>query len=181
MYGLVNQAVEELVRTNHGDAAWEDIKQRAGVQSEAFLGMEQYPDEMTFKLAAAAAEVLHAPPDEIFRAFGEYWVLYTAKRGYGDMMTMAGKSLPEFLQNLDMLHTRVGVLMPDLHPPSFVCTDVADHSLNLHYYSRRAGLAPMVVGLVQGLGKMFDKATEVHHIKDRHSGEDHDVFRVSWT
>ena len=117
MYGLVNQAIEELVRSNHGDAIWEVIKQRAEVQIEAFLGMEEYPDDMTYRLVQATAEVLKTPPQEIFRAFGEYWVLYTAKKGYGEMLTMAGKNLPEFLQNLDTLHTRVGVIMPNLRPP----------------------------------------------------------------
>jgi hypothetical protein len=127
MYGLVNQAIEDLVRSNHGEATWEVIKQRAGVQTEAFLGMEEYPDDMTYKLVQAAAEILNTPSEEFLRAFGEYWVLYTAKKGYGEMLTAAGRNLPEFLQNLDTLH-RVGVIMPNLQPPSFGCTEVGDHS-----------------------------------------------------
>lgn len=180
MYGLVNQAIEDLVRSNQGDATWEVIKQRAGVQTEAFLGMEEYPDDVTYKLVQAAAEILNTHPEEFLRAFGEYWVLYTAKKGYGEMLTAAGKNLPEFLQNLDTLHTRVGVIMPNLQPPSFGCTEVSDHSLNLHYYSHRQGLASMVIGLVQGLGKMFGTETEVQHIKGHHTGDDHDVFYISW-
>jgi len=180
MYGLVNQAIEDLVRSNHDDATWEVIKQRAEVQTEAFLGMEEYPDDVTYRLVQAAAEVLNTPPEEFLRAFGEYWVLYTAKKGYGEMLTMAGKNLPEFLRNLDTLHTRVGVIMPNLQPPSFVCTEVSEHSLHLHYYSHRQGLASMVIGLVRGLGKMFGTETEVHHIKGHNTGEDHDVFYISW-
>jgi hypothetical protein len=180
VYGLVNQAIEDLVRSNQGDATWEVIKQRAGVQTEAFLGMEEYPDDVTYKLVQAAAEILNTHREEFLRAFGEYWVLYTAKKGYGEMLTAAGKNLQEFLQNLDTLHTRVGVIMPNLQPPSFGCTEVSDHSLNLHYYSHRQGLAPMVIGLVQGLGKMFGTETEVQHIKGHHTGDDHDVFYISW-
>jgi hypothetical protein len=59
MYGLVNQAIEELVRSNHGDAIWEVIKQRAEVQIEAFLGMEEYPDDMTYRLDAAKLIFFH--------------------------------------------------------------------------------------------------------------------------
>jgi hypothetical protein len=180
MYGLVNQAIEDLVRSNQGDATWEVIKQRAGLQTEAFLSMEEYPDEVTHRLVQAAAEILNTPSEEFLRAFGEYWVLYTAKKGYGEMLTAAGETLPEFLQNLDTLHTRVGVIMPNLQPPSFGCTEVSDNSLHLHYYSHREGLAPMVIGLVQGLGKMFGTETEVQHIKGHHTGEDHDVFYISW-
>ena len=180
MYGLVNQAIEDLVRSNQGDATWEVIKQKAGVETEAFLGMEEYPDEVTYKLVQAAAEILNTPSEEFLRAFGEYWVLYTAKEGYGEMLSAGGETLPEFLQYLDTLHTRVGVIMPNLQPPSFSCTEVSDHSLHLHYYSHREGLAAMVIGLVQGLGKMFGTETEVQHIKGHHTGEDHDVFYISW-
>ena len=180
MYGLVNQAIEDLMRSRYGDTIWGDIKQRAGVQIEAFLSMEEYPDSLTYGLIQAAAEILVISTEEILRAFGEHWILYTGKKGYGEMFALAGKSLPDFLQNLDILHTRVGVIMPHLQPPSFVCTDIDEHSLDLHYYSQRQGLAPMIIGLVQGWGKMFGNETEVCHIKGRHTGEDHNVFHVSW-
>jgi hypothetical protein len=45
----------------------------------------------------------------------------TDQEGYGDLMDMSGETLPEFLQNLDELHARVGVIFPKLQPPSFDC------------------------------------------------------------
>ena len=84
------------------------------------------------------------------------------------------------LQNLDNLHTRVGIIMsPDA--PSFTCTEITASGLHLHYYSHRRGLADMVVGLIQGLGKMFGNETEITHIEDREAGADHDVFRIAWS
>jgi hypothetical protein len=180
MYGLVNQAIEDLVRAKHGGSAWERVKQRAEVQIEAFIGMEQYPDDLTYKLVDAASEVLDLRREEVLRAFGEYWVLFTAKKGYGEMLAACGKTLPEFLQNLDTLHTRVGIIMPHLKPPSFSCTEITASSLHLHYYSDRQGLAHFVMGLVDGLGKMLGTKTEVSHIEGRHTGADHDVFYLSW-
>ena len=181
MYGLVNQAIEDLVRAHHGGSIWELIKQKAEVQVEAFIGMEQYPDNVTYKLVDAAAEVLQVQREEVLREFGEYWVLFTAKKGYGEMLAAGGQTLPEFLQNLDALHTRVGIIMPHLRPPSFSCTDITAHSLHLHYYSDREGLTHMVAGLVQGLGKMFSTDVEVALVEGRDTGGDHDVFRVSWS
>ncbi len=112
--------------------------------------------------------------------FGEYWVLYTAEKGYGDMLDMAGTSLAEFLPNLDMLHVRVGNLMPELNPPSFQCTDVTSNSLVLHYTSSRAGLAPMVLGLIRGLGKRFNTPATVTVLESKSQGADHDSFLVKW-
>jgi hypothetical protein len=181
MYGLVNQAIEDLVRSNHGDAVWASVRERAGLDDGSFLSMSQYPDSTTYNLVRAASEVLGLPPEAILEAFGEYWVLYTSKKGYGDMLEMAGSSLPEFLMNLDELHSRLGVIMPQLEPPSFVCSDVTDHSLTLAYYSKRQGLAPMVVGLLRGLGKRFEKEVTIERTAGREQGLDHERFTVRWS
>lgn len=180
MYGLVNKAVEDLVKTNFGEETWEKIKAKASVNEATFASMQSYPDNITYNLVGAATEVLGISAAQVLETFGEYWVLYTAQEGYGDMLNMAGKSLPEFLQNLDMLHVRVGNLMPQLQPPSFECEDITDNSLTLHYFSDRPALAPMVVGLLKGLGKRFNTPCEVAIVESRDNGHDHDVFAITW-
>ena len=44
MYGLINKAVEGLVRSRFGDAVWDRVRSRAGLPDEPFLSMEQYDD-----------------------------------------------------------------------------------------------------------------------------------------
>src|SRR4051812_42345266 len=105
MYGMVNKAVEDLVTTRFGAAAWAAIKQRAGVEHEVFLSMDPYPDDITYRLVDAASDVLHLHTDAVLEAFGEYWTLYTAQEGYGEMFKLSGDTLLEFLLNLDELHT----------------------------------------------------------------------------
>lgn len=53
--------------------------------------------------------------------------------------------------------------------------------MKLHYYSHREGLAPFVVGLMQGLGKMFKTPVTVRLVEAKTQGADHDVFDVTWT
>jgi hypothetical protein len=180
MYGLVNKAIEDLVRTRFGEDTWEAIKQKADVDIEVFLSMDSYPDDVTYKLVSAASEVLALSVPAVLEAFGEYWVLYTGKEGYGEMLKMGGDSLPDFLQNLDNLHARVGLTFSELKPPSFRCTDIREDSLRLHYYSDRASLAPMVVGLLKGLGAMFETDIDVAHVRTRDDGNDHDEFLVKF-
>lgn len=181
MYGLVNQAVEELVRSQHGDATWELIKARAGVDTPAFVSMSPYPDEVTYRLVGAASEHLGVPAGALLEAFGEYWTLYTARKGYGSLLGLAGTSFVDFVQNLDHLHAHVSLSFPELRPPTFWCTEVTDRTLRLHYRSTREGLAPMVVGLLRGLGKMFDTAVTVEQVVERARGADHDEFQVGFT
>jgi hypothetical protein len=181
MYGLVNKAVQDLVCTQFGEDTWQAIKRKAGVDEDVFVSMEGYPDEVTYRLVAAASEVLSIPPEKVLEAFGEHWILYTAREGYGDLLKMAGSTFLAFVQNLDMLHARVGMSFPELRPPSFRCSDITDGFVRLHYYSTREGLGPMVVGLLNGLGKMFATQLIVAHEIRRGEGSDHDQFVIRWS
>ena len=125
MYGLVNKGVQDLVVTKFGKEKWEEIKKKADID-ESFVSMNPYPDEITYNLVAAASEVLGLPPDKILETFGEYWITYTAREGYGEMLKLAGDNFSEFVQNLDNLHARVGLSFPKLKPPGFHCTEVTD-------------------------------------------------------
>lgn len=181
MYGIVNRAVMEFVCLHHGEAVWEQIRERAGVSEEVFLSNEGYPDAMTYNLVAAAAELLNAPAEEILEAFGEHWMLKTAVDNYEQMLDAGGSSFPEFLLNLSNFHTRVQMIFPKLLPPRFETTDVGPNSLNLHYYSSRDGLQPFLIGILRGLSKRFETEIEVRHLEKKCEGADHDIYTVSWT
>lgn len=181
MYGMVNKAVEDMVCMHYGDEVWERIKARAGVDVEVFMSNEAYADEITYDLVSAASAVLELPAERILEGFGEHWVLHTAQEGYGGLMQAAGRTLTEFLQNLPNFHSRVAMIFPNLQPPRFQCSDITDSSLKLHYFSHRQGLAPFVVGLMRGLGKMFKTPVTVRLAEARGEGADHDVFEVTWT
>jgi hypothetical protein len=181
MYGLVNRAVEKLVCSRFGEPAWERIKARAGVDAEFFASNESYPDSVTYNLVGAASAELGLPAEAILEAFGEYWVLEVAPAGYGAMLDSAGRTIPDFLENLPHFHTRVAMIFPNLQPPRFETSDRTPDSLSLHYHSARAGLEPFLVGILRGLGKRFQVAVEITHVTRRNEGADHDVFRVVWS
>lgn len=180
MYGMVNRSVEQLVRTRFGEEAWDAVKARAGVDIEGFISMSRYPDEMTYALVAAAAEILEIPADEILRSFGHFWVTHSADQSYGQLMQMCGSTLPEFLGNLDAMHARLALTFPKFQSPAFRCSDLQEGSLVLHYYSTRAGLAPFVVGLLEGLALRFGVDIAVSRVESREQGADHDSFLVRY-
>jgi hypothetical protein len=96
-------------------------------------------------------------------------------------MRAHGNSAKEFLLKLPVFHARVQMIFPELRPPEFECTDVADDSLVLHYRTPRpAGLEPFVDGLLKGIGEMFGTPLTVTLLDDRSKGADHSVFHVSW-
>lgn len=178
MYGLVNRALQQLVCANCGDAAWDEIRRQAGVQDEVFMRMDSYPDEVTHRLVAAASDVLQTPAADLLKEFGRYWMKYTMVEGYGALLSDLGPTLHDALTALDGMHARVTLLYPALKPPMFRVTEMQPDSMRLHYYSERVGFAPMILGLVEGLGERYGVRVEVVHAVAKGPGHDHDRFDI---
>lgn len=178
MYGLVNTAVAALAREVGGEIAWQEICRRADVSGLAFVGMTAYPDDITYRLVQAASDVLGLPAEQVLVAFGRHWVRYTSQEGWGPLLQAAGSTVPEVLEGLDAMHARVGLMMPELRPPSFRCTPIDATSLTLAYYSERPGLAPMVIGLIEGLGELLGSPASATHVHAASGPDDHDEFLV---
>ena len=180
MYGLVNKTIEDLITTNFGEAKWLAVKSKAGVDVDVFISNEGYPDAVTYDLVGAAVEVLGIPADDILIAFGEHWVLQTAAKSYGPMMKSTGATLGEFLVNLPNFHTRVAMIYPKLDPPRFKCTNISATGLHMHYFSHRPGLTSFVIGLLQGLGKLYATPCTATVLERKDHGADHDIFAITW-
>lgn len=179
MYGLVNRAMHELIEGAHGRQTWERIKARAGVEVDAFLSLQTYPDALTVSLVQAASEELQTNPETLLRLFGEYWVGYAVEHGYRDLLQARGDSLFAFIGRLDDLHSRLSLVFPELRPPSFKAEVLSERRMRLHYISERDNLGAFVIGLLHGLAKVFGERLEVEQVAQKSSGNAHDEFLVS--
>lgn len=180
MYGIVNKAIEELITENFGADKWDAIKEKSGVDIDYFISNEPYDDDITYKLAGAASEVMSITVNDVLIAFGEWWVLRTVKEKYGGLMDAGGSTLKDFLINLPMFHNRVMMIYPKLTPPEFKVSDLTESGLHLHYFSKRAGLKEFVRGILQGLSKSYNTPLTIELIEDRDTGSNHEVFKLTW-
>ncbi|NND07784.1 MAG: heme NO-binding domain-containing protein [Saprospiraceae bacterium] len=180
MYGIVNKAIEDLVKTNYGAAIWDAVKERSGVDIDYFISNEPYDDDITYKLANAVGEEMEMPVTQVLQAFGEWWILKTGKEKYGGLMEAGGHNLKEFLTNLPIFHNRIMLIYPKLTPPEFKVSNIAERSIHIHYFSKREGLQEFVRGLLSGLGKMYDTPTKIELLQSRAEGSNHEIFKVSW-
>lgn len=180
MYGMVNRAVEEMVTSHFGNDTWLEIKRVAEVDTEVFVSLEAYPDDVTYRLVGAASEVLGLPSEQILEEFGQYWVLHTARDGYGSLLDAGGATLPEFMRNLPGLHARVALIFPNLKPPTFAVSDETPNSITVHYRSSRTGLQPMVFGLLKGVAARFQTEATITRLQSYEDGADHDVYLMQW-
>jgi hypothetical protein len=180
MYGIINKAIQDLITDKYGIDNWEAILEKSGVDVDFFLSNEPYDDEITYKMAGAASDVLGISLGEILRAFGEWWILKTGKEKYAGLMESGGKNLKEFLVNLPLFHNRIMLMYPKLTPPEFKVSNIEENSIYVHYHSERKGLQEFVRGLMTGLAKMYSTAVVVELIQSRDNGNSHEIFKVSW-
>jgi len=187
MYGMINRGLQEMVLEYHGETPWKKICEKAGIGDEMFVRMDTYPDSLTFRVVGAASEVLGASVDELMRGFGQFWIRYAAKEGYGPLLDEAGDTLFEMLESLDDLHFRLGHVFPlygtqkgfeKMSPPQFTVTDKSPNRVVLHYRSKREGLGPMVFGLVDGLAERCGVKVKIKQITQKSQTADHDSFEV---
>lgn len=166
MYGLVNRAIKDLVITTTNAEVWKKIHTQAGFEEEDFQDSVLYDDEVTISLVAAASKELNVLPEQILHDFGRHWILYTGREGWASLFSLAGNSMQEFLEGLDSMHARVQIAMPEGKMPQFNVIEKPDH-LILEYHSTREGLAPMVLGLLDGLAEQFNEIWEIDHCVTR--------------
>jgi len=177
MYGLVNKAVRDMLIEKHGMSRWEEICRRAGCPSDEFLPLKSYPDDWTYRIIRSASELLDVPEGELLEELGVYWIRFTANEGYGDLMDLFGRDFRSCLRNLDQMHDRMGALMPELQPPKFRVFDSGPREILVEYTSKRRDLAPMVLGILKGLGRKFNERIEVSLMPEDH-GDHTRAFRV---
>lgn len=178
MYGIVNQAIQGLIIDSHGRESWDKIRIKSGIEEDFFLSDQSYEDHITYDLVGAASEILEIPASKVLHDFGEYWVLNTGQKKYGDLMKGGGANFYDFIKNLPNFHSRIMLIYPKLSPPEFKVEEISSNVLNLHYFSTREGLTNFVEGLLSGLAKLFNQKIEVTLINSNHSNAWHDVFRI---
>jgi hypothetical protein len=178
MYGMVNEALRTFLISEFGEEGWESARTAAGVEAATFLSMRSYPDSITYGLIGAASQAQGVEAAELLTAFGRSWISFAKANGYGALLGVAGDDFLEFLANLDTLHARLETSFPGYSAPSFRLDAPADGESfhTLHYYSKRGGLVPFVLGLLEGVATSLGAKVRLELLENR---ADHPVCSVS--
>lgn len=179
MYGLIIEGLREQVTAERGEAVWNEIARRAGTSTIPFVAMQAYDDAIVYSLVEATGAVLGLPPEVVLERFGEHWVAFAASRGYDSLLDLCGRDLGEFLGQMESLHNRVKLALPNLDPPVMTVARVDTNAIRLRYSSKRQGLAPLLVGIVRGLAKRFNVTVAIAHEVRRAEGQA-DEFLIRW-
>ena len=125
-------------------------------------------------------------PAQALEAYGHYFVGYVNKQGHEKLMQCLGSTLVTFLMALNDLHLHLSTSLTHMDAPAFRCINVTPTSCELHYYSRRPALWPIVKGIVEEVAvSMFGHPATMTLVASREPGEgmeasDHEVFTVTF-
>ena len=178
MYGLVNKLVVATIERHYGADRWREASRALPFDSHRYVAMQPYDDDETYAIVATACGHLSVAAADLMRLIGRDWVAHTSRHEYRELFAFNGPDLYTFIGNLNNLHATLGNQMPGLRPPSFTVRREPVGHIVVGYYSHRAGLAPLVIGLLEGLCEHFGVRATVRHARLRVDEGDHDEFCI---
>lgn len=154
MYGMVNQAIEQMVRADYGATVWAAIRRRAGVTQEVFVTTELYPDEITASLLVAASDCTGVSGADLRHRLGEFWMFgATAENG---LFAVTGSDVGQFLSHLSRLRDRMSLLFPELNLPRLAVEDRTAGAVRIRCSKLEPAMIPFATGLLSGIGRRFN-------------------------
>lgn len=177
MKGVIFNAVEETVRLEHGEDAWDQLLETAGVDG-AYTSLGTYPDEQLYALVAAACDLLGVTQEDLLRHLGRRSFGHLAGRNPALMTGLAdGRSLLLALNGV--IHPEVRKVYPEAEVPEFLDLSTDPGSLSLQYNSQR-GLCHLAEGLALGVADHFGESMSVSQPECRHRGDERCVLQMTW-
>ncbi|KAL8614430.1 hypothetical protein ACOMHN_007766 [Nucella lapillus] len=183
MYGLLLEAIGDIIKRKYGEQQWAEISMQAGVSNLSFAHNEVYEESLIPRISEAAAYVLQVDADEIMFEFGMGFVDFVGQYDYDKILRVLGRHMRDFLNGLDNLHDHLRFSYHSMRAPSFFVEKETKRGLTLHYRTRRKGFVHYVRGQLRKVGEVFYKTDvdiTVVSQKESNDGAQHVVFQLDF-
>jgi hypothetical protein len=177
MKGIVFNLLQEAVTAEHGDDAWDDLLDAAGLQG-AYTSLGSYPDAEMVALVTTASAVLGVSAADVLRWFGRKAMPLLAER-YANFFENHRSAKSFVLSVNDIIHPEVRKLYAGAGCPNFVFREHDDGRLVIGYHSPRQ-LCDLAHGFVEGAADQFAEAVEVEHLACMQHGDPACRLAVRW-
>ena len=169
MKGVIFNLLEEVVTNAHGNDAWDELLDYAGLDG-VYTSLGNYHDGELLRLVDAASVRWSLPADDVLRWAGRQTVPLMAGR-WPEYFALHASTEP-FLRSLNsVIHPEIRKLYAGAHCPHFefgVRPD--DGALLLGYRSPRR-LCGFAHGLVAGAADHYGEAVVLDHLQCMHRGD----------
>ena len=176
MHGSIFCIVKKFVQTKHGAAKWDAILHSAGHEGLVFLPTETYPDETLLELLTAACELFESNMDILLRSIGQF--------AAPELIGLAGGMIHpdwrsfELLSNVEhLIHRTISLRSPQTQPANIQAFALQENTMQVVYSSRRR-LCPFALGLLEGVGAIFEESLEVREVTCTKKGDAFCTFTI---
>jgi hypothetical protein len=157
--GIVFDLLEGAVIRAHGEDAWDDMLEAAGLEG-GYTTLGNYPDKDLFELVAAASAMTGESAQAVVRWFGRE-ALPAMAASYPRFFD-PHKGVETFLYTLnDIIHPEVRKLYPGADVPNFGFATAADGTVTMTYGSPRR-MCAFAEGLIEGAAAHFGQIVVIH-------------------
>ncbi|MBN2629713.1 MAG: heme NO-binding domain-containing protein [Rhodobacteraceae bacterium] len=151
MHGLINRALENVLRQRHGTVQWQRIAASAGLPFESFEPLLTYDIALTEAVIAAACRELERPRDSILEDVGTALISLPAGERLRRLLRFGGVTFHDFLYSLEDLPARARLALPDLVLPGLRLTDLEGGEFRLNAEVPFAGAGCILMGLLRAM------------------------------
>jgi hypothetical protein len=178
MKGVIFNLAERIVVAEHGEDAWDDLLDDAGL-SGAYTSLGSYDDSDLTALAAAAATKLGLTSDEVVRWLGCSAIPLFAE-AYPHFFTPHESARTFVLTLNDIIHPEVRKLYPGAGVPVFEFQQAGhDAPLAMGYRSPRR-LCSFAEGLIEGAGNHYGEQLGISQSRCMKRGDDHCSIEIAF-
>lgn len=139
----------------YGIDTWNEVMGAIECDITVFNTHQIYPDNLMPDIAAALAEILGKPYDDMMQFFGQCFVRFFSNFGYDELIKATGRYFCEFLSAMDNLHLQMRFTYRKMRSPSMQLGDVDDGGAILIYRSGRHGFSRYFSGQLLEIARHF--------------------------
>ena len=177
MKGIVFNLLEELVRRDFGDDAWDDLLDAAQA-SGAYTSLGSYEDEELHRLVDAASAALGRSPADVLRWYGRGSMPMLAAK-YPHFFAAPESTRPFLLTLNHIIHPEVRKLYPGADVPDFAYPAAPAGTLRMAYWSTRR-LCALAEGSILGAADYFGEEVTIAQAECMHRGDSRCLFDLTF-
>lgn len=153
MKGIIFQALEELIEEHFGLELWDEMITTTNPASGGiYVSSGTYDDKELMDYVELLTKKMGKPSSEVIQFFGVH-LFKKLIEVYPRSIENLG--LRKFLLQIEsVVHVEVKKLYPHADVPKFICEEVGDNIIVMHYHSKKK-LFALAHGLILGAAQYF--------------------------
>lgn len=178
MHGLINRVIHRYVREEYGIGFWREIAQRARIDPPRFETQHSYPIGVTRRLVGALRRLSGQDTSVLMRGLGRFAVQHPLAAPYVRLVQFGGSDYARFLQSLEDVPIRLGMVLPDCELPILEVVQMDPQRIYLICKSDFEGVGSCVAGMLEAMAEFYGCSVVVSELTHRESAQSGELLSV---